>query len=136
MRTPDGLAQLAYEALRDAADKPENLKGILDHDLLPTDEEELPVVGVYLADDRPAGDSSGNNSQVREAVVRVEIRAIGEHLLAATRIFREWVERTLLSLDLPDADVDLGDRTPFGIATNVRLAGADLDFIFRYSWRP
>lgn len=138
--TVDALTTALYELLRDASGKPAGLGAdqVLDHDLLPTAEEDLPVVGVYLVEDAPADSSDSQRSQQRRATVRVEIRCIGK-MLQTTQPFREWVLATVgtdATLDALAESVEYGQFKPFGIAGDNALVGADLDFEFFYIWSP
>jgi hypothetical protein len=137
--TPDAIIQKIVDLLTEAPDRPLALQGdgkILDHDLLPVEEEELPVLGIYLADDKKASDEDANGGQDRVALVRVEIRAIGP-MLRATRDLREWAIRTLLQDPFLGGllrDLSYSGFTPFGATSNKQLAGADLDFEAAYFW--
>jgi hypothetical protein len=139
--TADDIVQKIVELLTEAPDRPQDLQGagkLLDHDLLPVEEDELPVAGVYLADDRKAEDEDINGAQLRVALTRVELRAVGP-MLQGTRTLREWVLRTLLQdpfLGGLVRDVSFAGFTPFGATSNKRLAGADLDFEVTYLWHP
>ncbi|WP_306600757.1 hypothetical protein [Geothrix sp. 21YS21S-2] len=131
--TPDEVVQRFLDLLTSSPSRPAALQGadrILDHDLLPVAEEELPVLGVYLADDKFHSVLNDHGWDWRAAAVRVEIRAIGP-MLAATAEIRNWVKTTVLQDDslggLVRSTTFMGFQ-PFGSPSNVRLAGADLDF--------
>lgn len=137
MKDVDDLVAIIFAALSTTGVTPTGLT-VLDHDLLPLEESDLPVAGVYLVEDRAISDESGTGAQRREATIRVEIRAIGAKL-SGTKAIREWAISTVLnSVSMIDSDLDLSfsSFTPYGVASNVRLAGADLDFSFKYFWKP
>ncbi len=136
--TPDALVQRVF-ALLNAA-KPVGVT-VLDHDMLPTEEDELPVIGVYLADDQ-ALDLNGtrtSGSQDRVATLRCECRAVGPSILAGTLALRSFVVATLTDDDslggLANALVFKGFQ-PFGRASDLRFCGADLDFDVFYIFHP
>ena len=106
---------------------------------------DLKVGGVYLVEDRPLGDPSdtlGTASQLRVATVRVEFRikaAADTRYHEATRPFREWALGVLMAdttLGGLAEDTAFNTYTPFGLASNIRIAGADLDFELHYLFRP
>jgi len=135
--SPDAIVARAYQALATAPDLPTGLK-VLDHDLLPAEPDEMPVVGVYLAEDK-LGQKIDHRTQDRNrvATIRVEIRAIGP-MLTATLPIREWVLNTLLGdqqlFDLCIKPMEFESYTPYGLSSNVRFAGADMDFLATYDF--
>lgn len=138
--TVDAIATAFYELLRDAADKPAGLgpDQVLDHDLLPAAEDDLPVVGVYLVEDNLDQMADSAACEQRTAKFRVEIRTLGK-MLQATRPFRDWVIATLINdTTLPTLaeSVDFSGFKPFGVAGDNNLVGADMDFDIRYFWSP
>ncbi len=138
--TVDAIATALYELLRDAADKPAGLGSdqVLDHDLLPATEDDLPVVGVYLVEDNLDQMSDSAGGEQRTAKFRVEIRTIGK-MLAATKPLRDWVLATLIAdttLTGLAESVDFSGFKPFGVTGDNNLVGADLDFEIRYFWSP
>lgn len=141
--TPDALAQAVFDLLDQSATKPAGLT-VLDHDMLPTEQDELPVAGVYLVEDNPesAFDTYGTGSQRRVATIRVEIRVQVENQQRPTeahRSIREWAALVLMTdetLGGLAAQVARGGYTPFMVASDIRLAGADLDFEAVYLSRP
>lgn len=134
MLSPDTIVSKVYTLLNAASDKPAGLT-ILDHDMLPTEESDLPVCGVYLVEDKRAeGVETMGSGHIRSATIRLEFRAVGS-MLTATQTYREWALKTLLSasdLNQNGRDFDYQGFQPFGVASNVRLAGADLDFSATY----
>lgn len=137
MKDVDDLVAIIFAALSTTGVTPTGLT-VMDNDMLPLEESDLPVAGVYLVEDRAIGDESGTGSTRREATIRIEIRAIGAKL-AGTKSIREWaIATTLSAVSAIDSDLDLSyaSFTPYGVASNVRLAGADLDFSFKYFWKP
>jgi hypothetical protein len=134
---PDPIVDQVFQALQNAPGRPEGLN-LLDHDLLPVEEGELPVLGVYLVEDKQSEEARSDGSMMRTATVRLEIRAKGP-MLSATRPIRIWASKVLASdpgLELMVFNVDHAAFTPFGIASNQRLAGADLDFVFTFNCNP
>jgi hypothetical protein len=133
--SPDTLVARVYVSLNTSATKPAGLT-VLDHDLLPVEEADLPVVGVYLVDDKLQDRTdSMTNERVRVCTVRVEVRKTGTML--STKTIREWVITTLLSditLAAEFLDIDFQGFTPYGMASDQRFAGADLDFSISYAF--
>ena len=137
--TPDALAQRVFDLLDQSATKPAEL-GVLDHELLPVEPDELPVVGVYLVEDNPEslGDTDSVGGQRRIATIRVEIRnrfTTGEKPTEVTRSYREWVISVLMADETLGGLVHqlaLGAYTPYSIVSDTRLAGSDLDFEATY----
>lgn len=138
MLGPDSIVSQVFTILNTSPTKPVGLD-VRDHDLLPTEPDELPVCGVYLVEDQKTGDGETMGAEhARSARIRVEIRAKGE-ILAATQTIREWALKALLN------DTGLNDQTvfdfdyqgfqPFGMASNEHLAGADLDFLATYFFK-
>lgn len=138
MTTPDVIAAGVYTALSTSVTKPTGLT-VYDHDVLPVETDSLPAVGVYLATDRASDlDLNSATLQGRVATVRVEIRAVGA-TVAGTTTIRAWAIKTVLEstalLQVCDY-VTFGEFSPFGIASNVRISGADLDFEIGYIFDP
>lgn len=138
MLSPDLIVSRVFTILNTSLTKPTGLS-VKDHDLLPVEEEELPVLGVYLVEDQKTGESESMGAEhLRAAKIRVEIRAVGS-MLAGTKTIREWALKALLNdteLNEQDAfDFDYQGFQPFGMATNVRLCGADLDFLATYYFK-
>jgi len=139
----DAAVDLVYTLLRDASVKPSGLTSdqIRLQELLPNEVEELPLVGVYLVEDRPIQQASEGTSS-REAVVQVEIRALiesGQDTVSATKALRAWVCRTLLPNLTAQTGIEgaeFGDFKPFGVAGVERLAGALLEFTIPYFFDP
>lgn len=115
---------------------------VLDGDMLPTDIEDLPVIGVYIPEDKPDPqdpETSTTLTQRRIATIRVEIRATGANIRGATKALRQWALKTLM------ADETLGGKaqncsftacTFWGRASEKRMGGADLDFEASYFFNP
>ena len=138
MLGPDTIVSAVLAILVAATAKPTGLAttDIFDHDLLPTEEADLPVVGVYLVDDQQAGYGEAMGGEhTRQARIRVEIRASGAPL-AGTKAIREWALKAVLNdttLNNQTAfNIDYQGFQPFSAATNMRLCGADLDFLATY----
>lgn len=134
MKDVDDLAALVVQTLTLASNKPTGLT-ILDHEVLPVEQDQLPVACVYVSEDKALEDASQSGSQAREATISVEIRAVGA-VLAGTKTFREWVLATLLPLQGADFDINYAGFHPFGEVLDYRMSGAVLDFAIRYQWRP
>lgn len=138
MTTPDLIAAGVYTALYTSGSKPSGLT-VLDNDILPTEIDGLPAVGVYLAADRASDlEMNSGNIQARVATVRVEVRAVGG-VVSGTTTIRAWAIKAVLEnsalLQICEY-VSFGEYAPFGIASNVRIAGADLDFEIGYIFDP
>lgn len=141
--TPDALAQAVFDLLDGSATKPAGLT-LLDHELLPIEQDQLPAVGVYLVEDNPEtlGDTDSVGGQRRIATIRVECRAraeVGQRPTEAHRPLREWAIGVLM------ADETLGGLahqlaragyTPYTAAVDIRIVGADLDFEATYITAP
>lgn len=139
----DRAVNLVFALLCESTGKPEGLEveQIRLHELLPNELEELPLVGVYLVEDKPL-EQAAQGLSTREAVIQVEVRAVlteGTDTLSATKPLRSWVCQTLL----PNVDQDTGIEgaefqsfKPFGVAGLERLAGGLLEFTIPYLFDP
>ena len=115
---------------------------VLDTDMLPTDLANLPVVGVYIPQDKPFSedpdlDSQGN--QWRTAEIRIEVRAAGTNIRSATKALRRWVLQTLLAnptLNETCQYLKPGNVVLWGRSSDQRLGGADMDFEALYLFSP
>ena len=132
MNTPDNLVSLVVQILTIGANRPAGLS-ILDHESLPLGKDELPATCVYLTEDRPADERYVDGPQWREAVINVEIRAAGP-VLSGTKPLRDWVIPLVLGLELPNITIGLTGFHPFGEMLDFQMAGAVLEFTFRYLW--
>lgn len=143
---PDDLVDGVVATLRAAAPT-SGITGltaakILDGDMLPTDMEELPVIGVYIPEDKSDNDDTNDGGyQRRIATIRVEIRGTtpAGGIRDATKALRAWVLTTLL------ADETLAGKalhlrfetlTFWGRSSDRRMGGADLDFQAIYIFNP
>jgi len=135
--SPDAIVQYILSLLTGSPTLPADLAGsdrILDNDLLPLAIEELPAIGVYLADDKFLSVKEDHGLDYRVATIRVEIRAVGP-MLQGTATFRNWVKTSILqepTLGGLVRSTTYASFAPFGVPSNVRLAGADLDFEATY----
>lgn len=133
--SPDDIVAEVFTTLNTSAAKDPALT-VLDHDLLPTEADEMPVCGVYLVEDKLDGIIDYHtNDRTRKATIRVEIRTIGAML--STRAIREWATLAILNdPNLPNLclHVEFLSFQPFGVASDQRFAGADLDFLFTYDF--
>lgn len=132
---PDEIVARIYTILNTSSTKPTGLS-VLDHDMLPTEEADLPVCGVYLVQDQKADEAEAMDGEHRRrATIRVEIRAKGA-MLSGTKTIREWALKAILNddhLNNQDLfDLDYQGFQPFGMASDTRLSGADLDFVATY----
>lgn len=120
---------------------------ILDGDMLPSDLTDLPVVGVYIPEEKaepsnPETDSGGN--QQRVATIRVEIRAAvtpatadanGTSIRGVTKALRKWVLAVLMKdqqLNGRSLLLHFSSTTFWGRSSEKRMGGADLDFEASY----
>jgi hypothetical protein len=134
--TADDLCADVASLLDQDPDKPQGLT-VLDHPELPLAPGELPVAGVYLTEgERVMGPESSSGSSQRTCTVRVEIRAMGNHPLRATRAFRDWVLATVLKHPAFQDRVEYQGFQPFGAVRDKWMGGALMDFEFTHSWRP
>lgn len=137
MLSPDPIVARIIAVLVAAPGKPTGVTTakILDHDQLTVDPDDCPVVGVYLVVDDPKEGGTMDGEHLRQARIRVEIRAKGP-MLTATKPIREWV--LLAILDDPQLnnettfDLEYQGFQPFGMPSDQHLAGADLDFLATY----
>jgi len=139
----DLALDLAFGLLRDSTTKPVGLgvENIRLSELLPSEMEELPLVGVYLVDDRPLEHAAEGISN-REAEIQVEIRALiadGQDTLAATKALRTWVCRGILPNLTKGTGIEGAEFInfkPFGLSGLERMAGTLLTFTIPYFFDP
>ena len=133
--SPDDIVAQVFLTLNTSPAKDPTLT-VLDHDLLPAEADDMPVCGVYLVEDKLEGIIDFHtNDRTRKATVRVEIRTIGTML--STRAIREWAILAILNNQTIGGlciHVELLGFQPFGVASDQRFAGADLDFLFTYDF--
>jgi hypothetical protein len=130
--SPDAFADRVYALL--LASAPAGLT-VSQTDLLPTEPDDLPVCGVYLVEDKlQSRECEPENWATRACVVRVEIRVDGD-MLTGTKAYREWAIQAVLgdsTLAGMANTVNFEAFSPYGVASDARYAGADLDFSITY----
>ena len=139
----DAAVALVFTLLSDSSEKPSDLDTdqIRLHELLPNELDELPLVGVYLVEDKPSEQVAEGLSN-REAVIQIEIRAViaeGQDTLSATKTLRSWVCKTLLPNLIQETGIEgaeYQDFKPFGVAGLERMAGALLEFTIPHFFDP
>lgn len=139
----DAAVALVASVLRDSIQMPAGMSAerIRVHELLPNETSELPLVGIYLVDDRPIREAAEGMSN-REAVIQVETRVLmaqDQDALSSTKAYRTWSCREILPSLAHQTGIEgaeYGDYKPFGVAGVDRLGGALQEFVIPYFFDP